>query len=149
MALDHENNEAAEQISGQGSQRCFEIAKKLAQISLSLHMFYVSFCRQSLPEKSDSDAIHGIRSNLDEVRDQIVQMGIERLDTISAAAKPIEELNPSLRVRKLKARVGIVVAGQLQQYTADELLELKNFGVVSLAEVRAKLAGLGLKLKGD
>jgi DNA-directed RNA polymerase subunit alpha len=35
------------------------------------------------------------------------------------------------------------------QRTADELLESKNFGMTSLAEVREKLQQYGLTLRGD
>jgi DNA-directed RNA polymerase subunit alpha len=34
-------------------------------------------------------------------------------------------------------------------HTGDQLLECKNFGVTSLNEVRDKLTGLNLKLKGE
>ena len=39
--------------------------------------------------------------------------------------------------------------GELLRHTADNLLEVKNFGVTSLTEIRAKLAESGLKLQGD
>jgi DNA-directed RNA polymerase subunit alpha len=47
------------------------------------------------------------------------------------------------------AKLGIQTVGDLINYTADQLLEVKNFGVTSLNEVRSKLAELGLKLRGD
>ncbi|MCS7161101.1 MAG: DNA-directed RNA polymerase subunit alpha C-terminal domain-containing protein [Gemmatales bacterium] len=63
--------------------------------------------------------------------------------------KPVSELNFSVRPRKAMAKLGIQTVGDLINYTADQLLEVKNFGVTSLNEVRAKLAELGLKLRGD
>ena len=39
--------------------------------------------------------------------------------------------------------------GELLRKTGDDLLECKNFGVTSLNEVREKLTGMGLKLRGD
>ncbi|GIW88865.1 MAG: RNA polymerase subunit alpha domain protein [Isosphaeraceae bacterium] len=64
-------------------------------------------------------------------------------------AKPITDLALSVRARKCMTRLNIQTVGQLIQRTGDELLEIKNFGVTSLNEVRDKLAQLGLKLKGD
>jgi DNA-directed RNA polymerase subunit alpha len=63
--------------------------------------------------------------------------------------KPIADLALSVRARKCMIRLGINTVGELVRHTGDELLECKNFGVTSLNEVREKLAGLGLKLRGD
>lgn len=63
--------------------------------------------------------------------------------------KPISELNFSVRPRKAMAKLGIQTVGDLINYTAEQLLEVKNFGVTSLNEVREKLSELGLKLRGD
>jgi DNA-directed RNA polymerase subunit alpha len=63
--------------------------------------------------------------------------------------KPVSELNLSVRARKCMNRLGINTLGELVQRSADELLESKNFGVTSLAEVREKLSAYGLTLRGD
>lgn len=63
--------------------------------------------------------------------------------------RPIAELNLSVRARKCMVRLGINTIGELVRRTGDELLECKNFGVTSLTEVREKLTGHGLKLRGD
>jgi DNA-directed RNA polymerase subunit alpha len=63
--------------------------------------------------------------------------------------KPVGDLNLSVRARKCMNRLSIATLGELINRTADELLEIKNFGMTSLNEVREKLAGLGLKLRGD
>ncbi len=63
--------------------------------------------------------------------------------------KPVADLNLSVRARKCMIRLGINTLGELCQRTADELLEAKNFGQTSLAEVREKLTPLGLNLRGD
>jgi DNA-directed RNA polymerase subunit alpha len=63
--------------------------------------------------------------------------------------KPVADLNLSVRARKCMNRLGINTLGELVQRTADELLESKNFGQTSLAEVREKLAQYGLTLRGD
>ncbi|MFO1022900.1 MAG: DNA-directed RNA polymerase subunit alpha C-terminal domain-containing protein [Planctomycetales bacterium] len=64
-------------------------------------------------------------------------------------ARPVSDLNLSVRARKCMSRLGITTLGELVQKTQDELLESKNFGVTSLTEVRQKLTDLGLKLRGD
>ncbi len=64
-------------------------------------------------------------------------------------AKPVTELNLSVRARKCMNRLGITSMGDLVQRSADELLDSKNFGVTSLTEVREKLRNFGLTLRGD
>jgi DNA-directed RNA polymerase subunit alpha len=64
-------------------------------------------------------------------------------------AKPVSELNLSVRARKCMNRLGINTLGELVHRTADELLESKNFGMTSLNEVREKLRQYGLTLRGD
>lgn len=64
-------------------------------------------------------------------------------------AKPITELNLSVRARKCMSKLGIQSIGDLLSHTGDALLECKNFGVTSLTEVREKLSELGLKLKNE
>jgi DNA-directed RNA polymerase subunit alpha len=64
-------------------------------------------------------------------------------------AKPIGDLNLSVRARKCMNKLGIQTVGELIIHTGDELMECKNFGVTSLNEVREKLVELGLKLKNE
>jgi DNA-directed RNA polymerase subunit alpha len=64
-------------------------------------------------------------------------------------AKPISDLNLSVRARKCMNKLGIQTVGELIVHTGDELMECKNFGVTSLNEVREKLTELGLKLKNE
>ena len=64
-------------------------------------------------------------------------------------AKPVADLNLSVRARKCMNRLGINSMGDLISRTADELLESKNFGQTSLTEVREKLRQFGLMLRGD
>ncbi len=64
-------------------------------------------------------------------------------------AKPINDLNLSVRARKCMSKLGINTVGELLIHTGDELLECKNFGVTSLNEVREKLTTLNLKLKNE
>ncbi|HWA97278.1 MAG TPA: DNA-directed RNA polymerase subunit alpha C-terminal domain-containing protein [Pirellulales bacterium] len=70
-------------------------------------------------------------------------------DEQALLSKPIADLNLSVRARKCMIRLGVTTIGELVRRTGDELLECKNFGVTSLNEVREKLTGHGLKLRGD
>ena len=70
-------------------------------------------------------------------------------DQQAVLERPISDLNLSVRARKCMVRLGINTISELIRKTGDDLLESKNFGVTSLNEVRAKLDGLGLKLRGD
>ena len=62
---------------------------------------------------------------------------------------PVTDLNLSVRARKCLSRLGITALGELTSRTADELLGVRNFGVTSLNEIRAKLAEKGMKLRND
>ncbi|MGA2621738.1 MAG: DNA-directed RNA polymerase subunit alpha C-terminal domain-containing protein [Thermoguttaceae bacterium] len=70
-------------------------------------------------------------------------------DEQALLAKPVSDLNLSVRARKCMIRLGINTLGELMRRTGDDLLECKNFGVTSLNEVREKLSTLGLKLRGE
>ena len=63
--------------------------------------------------------------------------------------RPIADLNLSVRARKCMTRLGLATIGELVRKSADELLECKNFGVTSLNEIREKLEGFNLKLRGE
>jgi len=70
-------------------------------------------------------------------------------DEQALLARPISELNLSVRARKCMIRLAINTLGDLVRRTGDDLLECKNFGVTSLNEVREKLTVLGIKLRGE
>ena len=70
-------------------------------------------------------------------------------DEQAILAKPVSDLNLSVRARKCMIRLGINTLGELCRRTGDDLLECKNFGVTSLNEVREKLTAMSLKLRGD
>jgi DNA-directed RNA polymerase subunit alpha len=70
-------------------------------------------------------------------------------DQAAILDQPISNLNLSVRARKCMVRLGINTIGELIRKTGDDLLECKNFGVTSLNEVRQKLTGMNLKLRGD
>ena len=86
-------------------------------------------------------------SVLDELNAKLAEAGITKQHL--ELANIITELNLSVRCRKCTTKLGINTVYDLTQQTAAELLEIKNFGAVSLAEVREKLAERGLTLKGE
>ena len=69
--------------------------------------------------------------------------------TVNVLGQSIDELNLSARGRKGAAALGVETIGHLVNRTSEEFLELKNFGVTSLKEIREKLAERNLKLRGE
>jgi DNA-directed RNA polymerase subunit alpha len=63
--------------------------------------------------------------------------------------KYLADLELSVRTTSFLETAGITKVTQLISHNADELLELRNFGMTSLMEVRQKLADHGILLKGD
>lgn len=62
-------------------------------------------------------------------------------------SRSVDELGLSVRSRNCFDRLQIRTVGELIQCTEAELLACRNFGQTSLAEIKAKLADLGLSLK--
>jgi DNA-directed RNA polymerase subunit alpha len=60
----------------------------------------------------------------------------------------IEELDFSVRTYNCLKKANILTIPELVQYTEADLMQIRNFGKKSLTEVREKLAGLNLSLKG-
>ena len=64
-------------------------------------------------------------------------------------AKPVTDLEFSVRSRKCMQRLSIETIGDLVDKTESDLLATKNFGQTSLNEVKSKLAELSLSLKSS
>lgn len=62
---------------------------------------------------------------------------------------PVADLNLSVRARKCVSRLNISTIGEIMNRSPDDLLGVRNFGVTSLNEIRAKLAEMGLALRND
>jgi DNA-directed RNA polymerase subunit alpha len=62
-------------------------------------------------------------------------------------AKPVGELQLSVRARKALQLLNIQTLGDLASHTEAELMGVKNFGATSLAEVRARLEEHGMALR--
>ncbi len=61
-------------------------------------------------------------------------------------AKPIEDLDLTVRSYNCLKREGVASVGELIQKSEDDLLEIRNFGQKSIDEVKAKLEEMGLGL---
>ena len=64
-------------------------------------------------------------------------------------ARPIEELDLSVRARNCLDAENMGTVGELIRIPESELLKIKNFGKTSLKEIKKKLADMGLSLGMD
>lgn len=64
-----------------------------------------------------------------------------------ALARPVAELELSVRSRKCLQRLAIATIGELCARTEAELLATRNFGQTSLNEIKRRLAELNLRLR--
>jgi DNA-directed RNA polymerase subunit alpha len=62
-------------------------------------------------------------------------------------AKPIEDLDLTVRSYNCLKREGITSVGELVEKSEEDLLEIRNFGQKSIDEVKAKLEEMGLSLR--
>jgi DNA-directed RNA polymerase subunit alpha len=62
-------------------------------------------------------------------------------------AKPVSDLNLSVRARKALQLLSIHSLGDLVSHTEAELMGVKNFGATSLTEVKQRLGELNLSLR--
>jgi DNA-directed RNA polymerase subunit alpha len=62
-------------------------------------------------------------------------------------AKPIEDLDLTVRSYNCLKREGITTVGELVEKSEEDLLEIRNFGQKSIDEVKAKLEELGMGLR--
>lgn len=53
------------------------------------------------------------------------------------------------RIRNVLRKNGIITLDQLLKYSQWELLDMRNFGSVSLAELTVKLKRMGLELRRE
>ena len=61
--------------------------------------------------------------------------------------RSVNDLTLSVRSGKCLANLNIKSIGELIQYTADDLLSQRNFGVTSLKEITDQLDVMGLTLR--
>jgi DNA-directed RNA polymerase subunit alpha len=111
-----------------------------------------NFGETSLVEIKEMLATKGLRLgqySQDRPATEVIEPEVLSADEQALLARPISDLNLSVRARKCMIRLAINTLGDLIRRTGDNLLECKNFGVTSLNEVREKLVTLGIKLRGD
>lgn len=117
----------------------------------SLNLLKVKYGIKDIDTKTLGDVL----TKLGEVEDILKKSKTaERSVPNPALAIPIEKLNLSARafsvIRHLKlGHSRIKTVGQLTQFCPDELLAYKNFGKISLREVKLALSQLNLKLKDN
>ena len=68
-------------------------------------------------------------------------------DLPPALAKPIEELDLTVRSYNCLKREGINTVSELINLTEDQLMNIRNFGSKSVDEVRDKLTSMGLRFR--
>jgi DNA-directed RNA polymerase subunit alpha len=115
---------------------------------------YKNFGETSLQEIKDILAQKGLRLGMgreevardDQARTILEGIGVGEADRRKLAAKPLSELELSVRSRHCMTVLGLKTVGDLIQRTEAELMTIKNFGQTSLNEVKQKLAELGLSL---
>ncbi|MDR2762446.1 MAG: tetratricopeptide repeat protein [Planctomycetaceae bacterium] len=107
-------------------------------------------------------------NSLNEIREMLTLKGLKlgqyasekqmpepiQIESLSPAeqqtlARPVTDLNLSVRAKKCMNRLNIQTIGELVSCSAEQLLECKNFGVTSLTEIREKLVDFNIKLRGE
>jgi DNA-directed RNA polymerase subunit alpha len=93
---------------------------------------------QAVEDKSAKKAVVMLPGNDDEMPSEEDQIMMN---------KTIDELNFSVRSKKCLQRLNVNTLGELMSYSENELMSVKNFGSISLTEVKEKLTELGLGLR--
>jgi DNA-directed RNA polymerase subunit alpha len=115
-------------------------------------MGYKNFGEQSLVEIKQMLAAKGLRlgQGAEDAHRAARRKIIEQLKGTGnevQLAKPVGELNLSVRARKALQLLSIHTVGDLVSRTEAELMGVKNFGATSLTEVKTRLGELGLSLR--
>jgi DNA-directed RNA polymerase subunit alpha len=92
--------------------------------------------------------LFGLASALDESAEGIdLPVSAVAVDLPPALAKPIEELDLTVRSYNCLKREGINTVSELINLTEDQLMNIRNFGMKSVDEVRDKLTSMGLRFR--
>jgi DNA-directed RNA polymerase subunit alpha len=59
--------------------------------------------------------------------------------------KPVADLDLSIRARRTVENLGCLTVGDIVQHSEDEMLQMPNFGVTSLQELKRKMTEFGVK----
>lgn len=74
---------------------------------------------------------------------------VEKIECRLPATELTVHMGFSIRTRNALTSAGVRDLSLLLALSGNELLQIRNFGEVSLKEVREKLDGLGIKLRED
>jgi DNA-directed RNA polymerase subunit alpha len=83
----------------------------------------------------------------DEQPEEISIFATGQSDENSELDKAIEDLDLSVRSYNCLKRAGIHTVRQLVEFSENDLMNIRNFGVKSIEEVKDKLETMGLGLK--
>jgi DNA-directed RNA polymerase subunit alpha len=124
----------------------------LLRITEAELLSYKNFGESSLVEIKKMLTTKGLRlgQGLEDAHRQARRALIEQYKGTgkeTTLAKPVSELQLSVRARKALQLLSIQTLGDLASHTEAELMGIKNFGATSLKEVRDKLAEYGLTLR--
>lgn len=124
----------------------------LLRITEAELLSYKNFGESSLVEIKKMLTAKGLRlgQGLEDAHRQARRALIEQYKGTgkeTTLAKPVSELQLSVRARKALQLLSIQTLGDLASHTEAELMGIKNFGATSLKEVRDKLAEYGLTLR--
>ncbi|MBM3463940.1 MAG: DNA-directed RNA polymerase subunit alpha [Armatimonadetes bacterium] len=104
-----------------------------------------------LPYEAVSTAARVLQNRLDLFsnlqRPEVVEPVFEEKKEASILDMPVENLGLSVRSLNCLKRAGVRTVGDLQQYTEEDVMKLKNFGQKSLDEIKDKLVEFGLGLR--
>ncbi len=124
----------------------------LLRITEAELMSYKNFGESSLTEIKKMLQVKGLRlgQGLEDAHRQARRALLDQYKGTgheAMLAKPVTELQLSVRARKALQLLNIQTLGDLASHTEAELMGVKNFGATSLKEVRERLseAGLGLR----
>jgi DNA-directed RNA polymerase subunit alpha len=124
----------------------------LLRITESELMSYKNFGESSLDEIKAMLSAKGLKlgQGLEDAhraaRRQIAE-SLKGTGKETALAKPVSDLQLSVRARKALQLLNIQTLGDLASHTEAELMGVKNFGATSLTEVKERLAENGLALR--
>jgi DNA-directed RNA polymerase subunit alpha len=113
---------------------------------------YKNFGEQSLVEIKQMLSTKGLRlgQGVEDAHRAARRKIIEQLKgsgNEAVLAKPVTDLNLSVRARKALQLLNIQSLGDLVSHTEAELMGVKNFGATSLTEVKQRLNEYGLALR--
>ncbi|HOJ82381.1 MAG TPA: DNA-directed RNA polymerase subunit alpha [Acetomicrobium flavidum] len=81
---------------------------------------------------------------------EVLQAPVEvKVEEDPLLARPIRDLELSIRSENCLLRAGIRTIGDLIQYSRDDLLKIRNLGKISLKEIEEKLQAFGLSLSSS